>query len=93
MKEKILAILLATLMLLSLAACGEKTPAASSGKTEDTQNAVSTAIDAQMQSDDVKALIEANITAKMASDEIKATIKANTDAQMQTDTVQKNDFG
>ena len=56
---------------------------------EETQNAVSAEIDAQMQSDDVKALIEENITAKMASDEIKSTIKANTDAQMQTDDVQK----
>ena len=56
---------------------------------EETQNAVSAEIDAQMQSDDVKALIEENITAKMASDEIKSTIRENTDAQMQTDDVQK----
>ena len=42
MKEKILAILLATLMLLSLVACGEKTPAADTGKPEDTQQSEQT---------------------------------------------------
>lgn len=40
--KKILAILLATLMLLSLAACGEKAPAADTGKPEDTQQSEQT---------------------------------------------------
>ena len=56
---------------------------------EETQNAVSSAIDAQMQTDDVNALIEETITVQMASDEIKATIQTNTDVQMQTEAMQK----
>lgn len=56
---------------------------------KETQDAVSSAIDAQMQTNDVKALIETNTAAKMESSEIKATIQANTDAQMQTDALQK----
>ena len=35
--KKIITLVLALLMLLSLAACGEKTPASSDGKPEDTQ--------------------------------------------------------
>lgn len=56
---------------------------------QETQNAVSSAIETQMQTDDVKALVETNITAKMESDAIKAAVKTNTDAQMQTEAVQK----
>ena len=56
---------------------------------EETQKAVTAAIEVQMQTDEVKAVIEANIAAKMSSDEIKTVIQANTDAQMETEAVRK----
>ena len=43
--KKILVLMLALMMVLSLAACGEKTPASSDGKPEDTQQSEQTTTD------------------------------------------------
>ena len=53
-----------------------------------TQDAVNTAIQAQLSDPDVQKQINAAVEAQMASETVKNTIKAQTDAQMKTEKVQ-----
>ena len=53
------------------------------------QTAITSAIDAQMNTDEVKQAIEQTVAAQMASDMVTATIKTQTESQMETDTIQQ----